>query len=106
MFAIIFEQLSPMPVGKSKREPQEWRAALRPITVLDGSRDSIWAQAHKLVASPVIEWHNTMPSQEKFDEHTARFLDLLSPSTNASPNSGSYLRTKVSSTRRAGISTH
>lgn len=106
MFAIVFEQCSPMPCAKRRGDDQTWRAALRPVTVLDGTRDFIWARAKDLVRSPVIEWHETLPPQEKLDEHAARFLDLLGPNTNTSVSAGSYLRTKVRATQSAGISVH
>lgn len=71
MFAILFEQLSPLQVGAQSQA--SWRAALRPVRILEGSYADIWRKAKSELKAPVLEFYATRPSKEVYDDYTALF---------------------------------
>lgn len=77
MYAILFEQLSPLQIGSNS--DAAWRAALRPLKVLSGTYNEIWAQAKRHTKAPVLEFHETEPSKEVFNDHHTLFARGVGP---------------------------
>ena len=77
MYAILFEQLPPLKI--SSNSDAAWRAALCPLKVLSGTYSEIWAQAKRHNKAPVLEFHETEPSKEVFNDHFTLFARGVGP---------------------------
>lgn len=98
MHAILFEQLSPLQIGSN--DEAAWRAALRPLKVLSGTYSEIWAQAKSQLKAPVLEFHETKPSAEVFDDHLALFTRGMA-SRDIRNSNARAVRVTSEATRRA-----